>query len=174
MHLPRPDFTSRTFEALALDRHQELEGLPLASFRQRAMAISLDWVLVFLIWLLLLAGVGGLLVMARVLHFQHNTVITLNRGVGAWTFPPMALLYFGLGTWAGKGRTLGKRWMRIRVVSLHGHDLHLWTCVERFLGYGASTLEFGFGFLQYFLHPNRQTVHDRIAETIVVKEPRES
>ena len=30
------------------------------------------------------------------------------------------------------------------------------------------SLEAGFGFLQYFKHPNHQTVHDRIAETIVV------
>jgi uncharacterized RDD family membrane protein YckC len=41
------------------------------------------------------------------------------------------------------------------------------------LGYGASALEAGFGFFQYFLQPNRACVHDRIAETIVVKEPRE-
>jgi uncharacterized RDD family membrane protein YckC len=40
------------------------------------------------------------------------------------------------------------------------------------LGYGASTLELGFGFIQYFIHPNRQTVHDRIAETIVIDERR--
>ncbi len=30
----------------------------------------------------------------------------------------------------------------------------------------STTLEFGFGFFQYFMHPNRQTVHDRIAETM--------
>jgi len=36
---------------------------------------------------------------------------------------------------------------------------------------GASFLEFGFGFVQYFIHPNRRTVHDRIAETIVIREP---
>jgi uncharacterized RDD family membrane protein YckC len=46
----------------------------------------------------------------------------------------------------------------------------MWHSVERALGYGASALEAGFGFLQYFIHPNRRTVHDRIAETIVVKE----
>jgi hypothetical protein len=33
-------------------------------------------------------------------------------------------------------------------------------------------LEGGFGFVQYFLHPNHCCVHDRIAETIVVKEQR--
>jgi len=48
--------------------------------------------------------------------------------------------------------------------------LNLWHSIERALGYGASMLEFGFGFLQYFIHPNCQTVHDRIAETIVVSE----
>jgi len=33
-------------------------------------------------------------------------------------------------------------------------------------------LEFGFGFIQYFIHPNKRTVHDRIADTIVVRDPR--
>jgi hypothetical protein len=48
--------------------------------------------------------------------------------------------------------------------------LSLWHSFERALGYGASALEFGFGFLQYFLADNRQTTHDRIAGTIVVEE----
>jgi uncharacterized RDD family membrane protein YckC len=46
----------------------------------------------------------------------------------------------------------------------------LWHSFERALGYGASALELGFGFFQYFIHPNRRTVHDRIAETIVVRD----
>ncbi|MET0553207.1 MAG: RDD family protein, partial [Vicinamibacteria bacterium] len=84
------------------------------------------------------------------------------------------VLYFGLATYLGKGQTPGKRIMRIRVVSLvHGH-LGLWHSIERALGYGASALEFGFGFVQYFIHRNHRTVHDRIAETIVVDVPRAS
>ena len=62
--------------------------------------------------------------------------------------------------------------MGIRVVSLTHHRLSLWHSIERALGYGASALELGFGFVQFFIEPNRRTVHDRIAETIVVKEPR--
>jgi uncharacterized RDD family membrane protein YckC len=58
------------------------------------------------------------------------------------------------------------------VVSLNHERLSLWHAIERALGYAASSLEAGFGFLQYFTHPNRQTVHDRIAETIVVVTPR--
>jgi hypothetical protein len=60
----------------------------------------------------------------------------------------------------------------LRVVSLTHERLSFWHSVERALGYGASTLELDFGFLQYYLHPYRQTVHDRIAETIVVDERR--
>jgi uncharacterized RDD family membrane protein YckC len=56
----------------------------------------------------------------------------------------------------------------IRVVSLVHGRLGLWHSIERALGYSASTLELGFGFIRYFVHPNRRTVHDRIAETIVV------
>ena len=84
------------------------------------------------------------------------------------------MLYFGFVTYFGRGQTLGKWLFHIRVVSLvHGH-LSLWHCLERALGYGASALEGGFGFVQFFIHPNRQTVHDRIAETIVVSCPRPS
>jgi len=58
------------------------------------------------------------------------------------------------------------------VVSLVHERLGFWQALERALGYGASALEFGFGFVQYFIHPNRRTLHDRIAETIVVADPR--
>lgn len=98
------------------------------------------------------------------MHFEINPLHD-------WWLVVVAL-YFGVGTWLGHGQTPGKRLLRIRVVSLsHGH-LTLWHAVERSLGYAASALEVGFGFMQYFIHPNRQTVHDRIAETIVVQEPR--
>ncbi len=83
-------------------------------------------------------------------------------------------LYFGLSNYFGNGQTPGKRLLRIRAVSLVHNRLSLWHSFERALGYGASMLELGFGFVQYFIHPNRRTVHDRIAETIVVREQRVS
>lgn len=58
------------------------------------------------------------------------------------------------------------------MVSLLHDRIRLWHSVERSLGYVASTLELGFGFWQYFIHPNAQTVHDRIAENVVLEEPR--
>jgi uncharacterized RDD family membrane protein YckC len=80
------------------------------------------------------------------------------------------MLYFGLATFFWNGRTPGKRWFRIRVVSLVHERMSLWHSIERALGYGAAALEGGFGFLQFFIHPYRRTAQDRLAETIVVKE----
>ena len=60
--------------------------------------------------------------------------------------------------------------LRIRVVSLMHRHLSLWHSIERALGYAAAFLEAGFGFFQFFIHPYRRCVQDRIAETIVVTE----
>ena len=78
-------------------------------------------------------------------------------------------LYFGFITYCTNGYTFGKRIFRIRIVSTNHKHLTLWHSIERSLGYYASSLEFGFGFLQYFIDYNRRTVHDRIAETIVIR-----
>jgi uncharacterized RDD family membrane protein YckC len=79
-----------------------------------------------------------------------------------------SVAYFAIALKLGKGRTPGKWLMKIRVVSLTHHQIGWWQSIERGLGYGASLLEGGFGFAQYFLNRNRMCVHDRIAETIVV------
>jgi hypothetical protein len=42
-------------------------------------------------------------------------------------------------------------------VSLVHDQISLWHSIERALRYAASTLEAGFGFVQYFIHPDAQT-----------------
>ncbi len=132
------------------------------------MAFAIDMGIVVLIC----GGIEAMLEWDRVRNASRAHPVNLEvNPFHSWGILVLAL-YFGAGTFLGHGQTLGKRLLRIRVVSLtHGH-LSLWHAVERAVGYGASVLEGGFGFLQYFIHPNRQTVHDRIAETIVVKEPK--
>jgi uncharacterized RDD family membrane protein YckC len=77
-------------------------------------------------------------------------------------------VYFAIACFVGNGKTPGKSIARTRVVSLTHQKIGLWQSTERALGYGASLLELGFGFFQFFINRNRQTVHDRIAETIVI------
>jgi uncharacterized RDD family membrane protein YckC len=99
----------------------------------------------------------------------HTTVLgEIAEGLNDVLVP---VLYFGILTWKGKGRTPGKRLLKIRVVSIMHRHLSFWHSVERALGYGAAALEGGFGFVQFFIHPYRRCAQDRLAETIVVTEP---
>jgi uncharacterized RDD family membrane protein YckC len=158
----------RFFHPHGTARAQALTGTPLATFGQRAAAYAIDFFLVILTY----APVE----IARqymVLTLQHrprdiHVVFDFHDpGNIVWL-----ILYFGLIVWKTNGLTPGKRLLRIRIVSLTHERMTLWQSIERALGYGASILEGGFGFIQYFIHPNHCTVHDRIAETIVVKDPK--
>jgi uncharacterized RDD family membrane protein YckC len=157
-----------TYTAHERERMAELEGLPLASFKARAAAFYLDCLIAIVLFVPLALLIGN--AVERIFHLK-DVHIELNFFEN-WYSIAWLVAYFGLSLYIGKGRTLGKRLFRIRVVSLVHHQLSFWHCIERALGYGASALEGGFGFLQYFLYPNHRTVHDRIAETIVVREPR--
>jgi len=154
------------------ERMKELDGVTLASFPARGMALFIDVLLASALALVLLAVPMALIKFIPALQAwdaQRNIRIEMNF-IHNWYSLAYTVLFFGLCLYWGNGRTLGKRIMKIRVVSLRHHRLSLWHCMERSLGYAASAAELGFGFFQYFIHPNRQTVHDRIAETIVISE----
>jgi uncharacterized RDD family membrane protein YckC len=164
------------YDATQADRMKELSGVRLASFGFRAVALWLDFMVAGVLFLALMFAAMTIVKRTPALHewlndrlHGHDLHIELSF-FHNWYSVAYLALYFGLMLYWGHGRTPGKRLMKIRVVSLHHDHLSLWHCFERALGYGASVLELGFGFFQYFIHPNRQTVHDRIAETIVVDE----
>lgn len=96
-----------------------------------------------------------------------------ERGHLAWDFHEfdnivVLVLYYGISTCLGNGRTPGKWIARTRVVSLTHERMGLGQSIERALGYGAAVLECGLGFLQYFWSENRMCAQDRLAETIVI------
>jgi uncharacterized RDD family membrane protein YckC len=144
-------------------RMQELDGVTLAPFFRRAAAYLID---------LLIAVILSSVLLFTYLYFSGKfnagNDIKLDFNFENWYSIASTLLYFGLATYFGNGKTLGKKLLKIRVVSLTHSHITLWQSLERALGYAASLLEFGFGFMQFFINPNRRTVHDRIAETIVV------
>jgi len=156
---------SRHFHAHETARFDALSGLPLASFKQRAFAIAIDFLIVEI-----LRGIfrmhgheseveGCSTVVRLVLEGMHHMVELVE-----------SFVYFAVFVKLWNGRTPGKALMKCRIVSVVHEDMTWWHSIERALGYGASLLEAGFGFVQFFLTRNRQCVHDRIAETIVVDE----
>ena len=158
----------QTYEPLGLSRLDQLKGTSLASFSRRAFAFVIDFFAAFLLFLVTLIYGAKFLAYLELIHQDKN--INLKFDFTNWYSIVVIVFYFGLFTYFGHGKTLGKWLMKIRVVSLTHEHISLWHSIERSLGYGASALELGFGFLQYFIHPNKQTVHDRIAETIVIKD----
>jgi uncharacterized RDD family membrane protein YckC len=159
----------KRFSLPSADRQLDLVDLPLASFSRRAAALALDFGIAGAVFLLAVLGGGYLLVESGVLNpdGDYNLTLGFNRN---WYSAIWLAVYFGAGLYLGKGQTPGKRLLKIRVVSLRHERIGFWHALERALGYGASALEAGMGFFQYFWGENRRTTHDRIADTIVVDE----
>jgi hypothetical protein len=102
-----------------------------------------------------------------------------NAGLFGWVrqFTDDMGLLFGWGTvyltvftawW--DGRTVGKRLFKIRVVRLDGRPMTGWLAFERVGGYAAGFATGLLGFAQVYWDPNRMTIHDKIAETVVIRE----
>lgn len=79
-----------------------------------------------------------------------------------------AAFYFTLFTAWFDGQTLGKKIMRVRVISLGGGKLSLWDAFGRYGGYGAGFATGLLGFLQIFWDANRQAIQDKISATVVI------
>ncbi|MDX5345833.1 MAG: RDD family protein [Hymenobacteraceae bacterium] len=185
---------NNTYDPHGTERMSELSGAPLATFKSRFWAFSIDLAVV----LILFAFVAWLY-LNHLIELKNNAVaistnftetnaafiysnsstdlaeIPLPKLLSLFpvkiilVFLSIQVLYFGFTTYHCNGYTLGKKLMKIRVVSVREKKLNLWQSIERAMGYTASILEFGVGFMQYFSNPNHCTVHDRIAETIVIK-----
>jgi uncharacterized RDD family membrane protein YckC len=181
----------RTFSAHETAWLLKLDGIELAPFWRRAVAFVLDCLLViFLFGFALMAGTlayfawrrftGHPLPPVNVVIRHDRLVFTDTHGTelasigDEWAhllyYSLTPVLYFGILTWWMKGRSPGKWLLRIRVLSIVHPHLTFWHSVERALGYAAALLEFGFGFVQFFIHPYRRCAQDRLAETIVVTE----
>jgi uncharacterized RDD family membrane protein YckC len=158
-------FATHYYDASKIMHSSQLEGLELADFTRRLFALLID--LVILIILLFL--IGTILDYFGLIKYGNGTHLNLPEYLEIIFKLLIPVFYFGLVTYSTNGYTIGKRIFRIRIVSTNNKRLTLWHSIERSLGYYASSLEFGFGFIQYYIDYNRRTVHDRIAETIVIK-----
>ncbi len=147
----------------------------MASFHRRALAFAIDLFCAGLLFLAVLLIVG-FVIWYRQTSGELGSFSFAFDDASWWgkliiqVLTPVA--YFGLTTWLFNGRPPGKKLLGIRVISLTHERIPLLESVERALGYGVSILELGFGFWQFFLDPNHRTAEDRLADIIVVREPR--
>jgi uncharacterized RDD family membrane protein YckC len=81
----------------------------------------------------------------------------------------IAIALYTIGFWFAEGATPGKMVMGIKIYTAEGAPIGLGTAVVRYLGYVASLLSLGVGFLMVAFTPRKRGLHDFIANTIVIK-----
>jgi uncharacterized RDD family membrane protein YckC len=96
------------------------------------------------------------------LTWLQDSLINLGSGFG-W-----AAIYFSVFTAWFHGQTVGKIMFSIRVLKIDGKELSLWDSFGRYGGYSAGLATGLLGFLQVVWDPNRQAIHDKISETVVL------
>ena len=90
----------------------ELDGVKLAPFFRRASAFYIDLIVAVALGIALYVGhryfTGG---------FTNNADIKIDFNFENWYSLVALVLYFGLATYFGNGKTLGKKLVKIRVIS---------------------------------------------------------
>src|SRR4030095_7183163 len=123
---------------------------PRATFLDRLAAVALDFVLV---------GIAA-------------AFLGFDRFRGPAPFFMMLFLYH-VAFWGWKGTTLGGIICSVRIVRSARTPLRFIDAVVRGLSAIFSIVALGIGYFWMISDPDRQTWHDKIAGTLVVKLPRE-
>jgi uncharacterized RDD family membrane protein YckC len=136
--------------------------LPDASFKHRALAAGLDGVF-YAIFSQIISAVLGIVMKSNIVPVEVGAILVLLV-----SFIILPLIYYVMPL-KKTGQTLGKKILKVKVVSLENNEaLDLSTVVKReFLGKMLSSIVFMIGFIVHLF--GRPTWHDSIANTRVIK-----
>ncbi|MBU1373685.1 MAG: RDD family protein [Bacteroidetes bacterium] len=132
-----------------------------AGFDLRMLADAIDWFVIFG----MMAIVELLIVMF--LNNQTKTLITIGSGL---LLMPFFKFFYHLYMEYHRQATIGKGLMNIKVTNMQGLKPSLQEVFLRNLGKVLSTLTLFFGYFYLFLNKKQQTLHDKMANTLVIKE----
>jgi len=152
----------------------------LAPIKRRFAAFLIDWVCIIMIYFCVLAIFSLFNINDWKINVKSIFEVEIETNINnsyfivflKILFGFLPVIYFTILFYCIKGQTIGKIFLKIKVVSLYHEKLGFWHCFERSVGYFTSALEFGFGFIQAIWNPNRMALHDKIGETIVISLPR--
>ena len=78
------------------------------------------------------------------------------------------LIYF-IGLWAWKGQTLGQAVVKVKVIKKDGLPVDLRVATLRWMGFWGCILTLGIGFLWILFDKKKQGLHDKLADTYVIR-----
>ena len=134
-----------------------------APFSLRCGAILIDYILVVSI-------VAFSTLIARSLGGGARTAGNSTETVGLVIAVIVAVLNFGVLPGL-RGQTAGKWATGLRIQRVDGRDIGVGRAVMRhFVGYPLSFLTLGIGFLVAAVNARGRTLHDLVADTVVVRE----
>ena len=150
----------------------------LATIRRRYAAYLIDTTIISILFAFIYFWLGrhNMNITKINVHSLFNVEMEMKGTHSAALIPLLKFLfallpaiYFTISFYFWQGQTIGKHLLKLKVVPLFHERIGFWQSFERGLGYYASTAEFFFGFIQAFWNPNRMALHDKMAETIVIK-----
>lgn len=97
------------------------------------------------------------------LQILDNEILLRIIGYSSYT------LYSAVFESSSQQATLGKQMMRILVIGIDGKRITFPRAVTRRLLSYLSIIMFGFGYIMVFLNKTKQTGHDILAQTLVVR-----
>jgi uncharacterized RDD family membrane protein YckC len=143
---------------------KEIE-LGLADWRSRCSAFLLDYILTLLAPALTL--VLAVYVKRR---WMSPTAATAIVVIG-YLATAVVIFFNYVHFYMRRGQSFGKRFIGVRVVRTDGRPIDYQTIVLRHIvGYPLSILLFGLGIVWVLWDGRRQGWHDKLANTVVVKE----
>lgn len=125
-----------------------------AGFGGRLVALIIDSIILGIV-----SNVLGLLIGSRPNEFSAG-----GPGIGLL----LSVVYYGYFL-SSTGQTLGGRAMGIKVVDANGNTLSVGSAILRDLASIISGIIFGIGYLMMLWDGKKQTLHDKIAGSYVVK-----
>jgi uncharacterized RDD family membrane protein YckC len=149
-----------------------------AGFASRLIAFVLDWVIIWLVILLL-----NTIVIIVLSFFNLSLEQILDLQDAQTTLQKLfSIVFLLLGVvinfvlfyayfiffWMLVGQTPGKMVMGVRIVSTNGRPISFFQSIRRLIGYWISMIVLFMGFLWVLISDTRQGWHDKIANTYVI------
>ena len=142
-----------------------------ATFLQRSAAWLIDQAILSIIYSLAAVAIGVIIGAYADSGIPVPNLI-VAPSVIVFSLAPIFghFLYFGY-FWSQRERSIGMGMMNIRVVKSDGHSLSfVMAGLRGSLGYFLSGLIFGLGYLWFFVDKQQETWHDKIFNTVVLKQ----
>jgi uncharacterized RDD family membrane protein YckC len=132
-----------------------------AGFDLRLLATAIDWFIIF--------GVVAFLelMIALVYNDRTTSLITIISG---FVLLPILKFFYHIYMENAQQATFGKKMMGIKVTDLRGLKPTLVEVFIRNISKAISTITFFFGYFYLFLNKKQQTLHDKMANTLVIKD----